>query len=351
MKINLTQNLRPWACLQGGAALTLLAFLAGCGGGGSTGGIGSGIGAGNPTPAPTPVATPTSTPVPASAGGGEIVFSLRGALSRVNLDGSNLTRIPTLPAGPAGGPPDLSGAGGFLTPGAPAWFPGRQELIYGYTGTSRGGAQTSVRRVNRDGSNDREIISFEVAGYADDFEVSPDGSRIAFTRIGGLTKVAVANADGTNLVQITEGFQPSWSPDCRCIVFSRLSNSQYDIYVMNADGSNERRLTTSPDMLETYAQFSPDGRRIVYTSAQRGGQGAIYVMNADGSNPTRLTNNEGASTSRDFEPEWTSDGSRIVFLSNRNGGEDATFFIMNADGSNQRQLFSTPIQADEYDLR
>lgn len=110
-------------------------------------------------------------------------------------------------------------------------------------------------------------------------------------------------------------------------------------------------MTTSPDMLETYAQFSPDGRRIVYTSAQRGGQGAIYVMNADGSNPTRLTNNEGASTSRDFEPEWTSDGSRIVFLSNRNGGEDATFFIMNADGSNQRQLFSTPIQADEYDLR
>src|SRR5437773_823208 len=98
------------------------------------------------------------------------------------------------------------------------------------------------------------------------------------------------------------------------IAFVRTSGTEAgDVYVMNADGSGQRRLTRdwANDVLP---DWSPDGRRIAFVS-KRDGNSEVYVMNADGSGERRLTRN----TADDAEPAWSPDGRTIVFESNRHG--------------------------------
>jgi Tol biopolymer transport system component len=99
-------------------------------------------------------------------------------------------------------------------------------------------------------------------------------------------------------------------------------NQVQDIYVMDADGANLVRVTSDPASDDQPA-WSPDGSRIVFMSERDGTQG-IFVMNADGSGVVRLTSDF------DTDPAWSPDGSRIAF--SRYVGEEA-MFIMNADGS------------------
>ena len=96
---------------------------------------------------------------------------------------------------------------------------------------------------------------------------------------------------------------------------------------MNIDGSNLTRLTQSDDN-DSGPVWSPDGTKIAFSSL-RDGNFEVYVMNADGSNPINLTNDEEA---RDTAPSWSADGSRIVFISYRNGSRG--IYVINADGSN-----------------
>ena len=125
-------------------------------------------------------------------------------------------------------------------------------------------------------------------------------------------------------------YQPSWSPDGTQIAFAsdRENGSSIisdDIYVMNADGSNQIRLTKSggydyqPGRLAEVKHYgpswSPDGTQIVFASDRESDSYIkdIYVMNADGSNQIRLTESGG------YEPSWSPDGTQIVFASDRIG--------------------------------
>ena len=117
------------------------------------------------------------------------------------------------------------------------------------------------------------------------------------------------NADGSGQTRLTNNDAwdqfPSWSPDGSRIAFRSYRDGDYDIYVMNADGSGLTNLTNnagrhysarrSPDS----ARWSPDGSRIAFESV-RDGNDEIYVMNADGSGQTRLTDND----AMDWWPSW-----------------------------------------------
>ncbi len=179
---------------------------------------------------------------------------------------------------------------------------------------------------------------------------SPDGKKIAFVRGLGIVdgiyvaNIYVMNADGTNQTRLTNNSvsdtSPEWSPDGTRIVFesrrqfvATSGNSQ--IYVMNADGSNQTRLTNNTG-LDLFPKWSPDGTRIVfqrYTPPPVSAE--IHVMNADGSNQTQLTNLGSA-----LSPRWSPDSSRIAFYSDRDG--KAQIYVMNADGSNQTRLTNNP---------
>ena len=125
------------------------------------------------------------------------------------------------------------------------------------------------------------------------------------------------------------------------IVFSSNRDGNSEIYVMNADGSNQTRLTNHPGF-DGAPVWAPDGQRIAFTSG-RGGNAEIYVMNADGTGVSQLTDttdgwNEPSTSPFSGSPAWSSDGQRIAFSSNRESVLGSEVYVMNADGTNVARL-------------
>ncbi len=171
---------------------------------------------------------------------------------------------------------------------------------------------------------------------------SPDGSLITFTSDRhGNWELYTMSPDGSGIVRLTntpenEGW-PSWTPDGRFIVYSSDETGTSEVYIMNNDGTNRRQLTDLPDRFNTYPFVSPDGTKIVFSSQVTAvNEGEIYVMDIDGSNMTRLT----STAALNYAPSWSPDGSKIVFVSDRDGNDN--IWVMNADGSNQTRLTTEP---------
>ena len=169
---------------------------------------------------------------------------------------------------------------------------------------------------------------------------SPDGTSIAFAsnRDALGTNIWVVPAAGGTPVKHTQvgGTSPDWSPDGKKIVFSSYRDLNGEIYVMNADGTAQTRLTSTTDAAEQEPVWSPDGSKIAYTS-YRSGPAQIWVMNADGSGQVQLTGLTDGSTS--YSPTWSPDGTKIAFTSFRAGRPD--LYIMNADGTDQTRITDT----------
>ena len=164
---------------------------------------------------------------------------------------------------------------------------------------------------------------------------SPDGTRIAFNSIrDGNWEIYVMNVDGSGQARLTNNstndFDPAWSPDGTRIAFYSYRDGNWDIYVMNADGTGQVRLTNNAAG-DVSPAWSPDGTRIAFNS-DRDGNDEIYVMNADGSGPVRLTNYSAI----DAAPAWSPDGTRLAYESYR--GVYYAIHVMNADGSGQTPL-------------
>ena len=171
-------------------------------------------------------------------------------------------------------------------------------------------------------------------------------NRIAFASdrdsTGGADGMYVMNADGSDVTYLMEypSGDPIWSPDGSRIAFDYYDDGNHDIYVMNADGSGRTNLTNHPAD-DRSPSWSPDGRRIAFVSLRDGpgtdlfGRNAeIYVMNADGSAQTRLTNDPAT----DKDPSWSPDGQRIAFYSKRDDSFCGDLYVMNADGSSKTSL-------------
>lgn len=121
---------------------------------------------------------------------------------------------------------------------------------------------------------------------------------------------------------------PAWSPDGRKIAFCSTRGGNHDIWVMDADGSNLRQLTTDPAP-DYVSAWSPDGMKIAFTTL-RTGDAEIFVMNADGSEQRNLTNH----AEFDGDPAWSPDGQHILFTSRRSG--DFRLYLTDPAGSTVR---------------
>jgi Tol biopolymer transport system component len=165
---------------------------------------------------------------------------------------------------------------------------------------------------------------------------SPDGERIAYidnpAHPGIDYELFVTNSVGSTPQQLTDtaGYQtyaaPDWSPDGSRLCVASNENGNFDIFLIDPDGSNLQQLTFS-DADERAPTWSPDGTRIAFES-NRDGNWDIYVMNADGSDIQRITDDPG----NDQAPAWSPDGSRLAFQTDRDGNWE--IYLMAADGSN-----------------
>jgi Tol biopolymer transport system component len=171
---------------------------------------------------------------------------------------------------------------------------------------------------------------------------TPPPGTIAFeTNRTGDFEVFKMNADGTNPVNLTNNAasdtEPDWSPDGTKVAFVSDRNGNNEIYVMNADGSGQTRLTTNSES-ETGPEWSPDGTKIAFETHRE-----VYVMNADGSGQVNLTSN----AAFDGHPAWSSDGTKIAFHTSRTGDiGDYFIYVMNPDGSNPVELSGILARSD-----
>lgn len=232
---------------------------------------------------------------------------------------------------------------------------------------------TDIYVMRADGSDITRLTSL-LPAYNLEPAWSPDGARIAFTsRLGLDSQVAVVNVDGSDLVILTRGpgdsHDPAWSPDGHEIAFTArydddlsevlpgwlsvlaaIPDGRPHIFVMSADGSNLRKLT-SDSAGEGSPAWSPDGSQIAFVSYRDdardpdlGGNPEIYVVSAGGGTPTPLTDDPAG----DFEPTWSPDGSKIAFASGRDSYNPTKpigfsflvteIYVMNADGSDQTRI-------------
>ncbi len=182
-------------------------------------------------------------------------------------------------------------------------------------------------------------------------QADPRQWKIAFdSQRDGNRDIYVMDANGGNVRRLTQtsgklrlSWKPKWSPDRTRIAFhsnrdgtaAEGRSEENEIYVMNANGGNLRRLTNN-DAADLDPVWSPDGNKIAFVS-HRDGNPEIYVMDADGGNVRRLTNNFVV----DREPAWSPDRRTVAFESHRDGNPD--IYVMDADGGNVRRLTQNPV--------
>ena len=155
--------------------------------------------------------------------------------------------------------------------------------------------------------------------------------------------IYVMEDDGTQRRRLTQttaptrDIYPRWSPDGDRIVFVRYMEQNQrssELFLMNANGTNVQRLTDN-NVGDNYPSWSPDGKKIAFRSS-RSGNREVYVMDLATRDVTQLTGLEDGDEMGSTVPDWSPDGAQIVYEKFTEFGKD--IYVMSADGTNQRPL-------------
>ncbi len=244
-----------------------------------------------PTDTPEPTAAPTETPVPKPAATktpnptprpkvGKILFTSNRVswddIFVMREDGSDIQQLTTM-----GRCYDAH------------FTPDGGTIVFSHP-TDR---NWDLWKMNADGSGLVNLTN--TTDNIEDYPVvAPDGTRIAylFGWYGGF-EIYTMKLDGSDRKPVTSreiDLQPNWSPDSQKIAFSSLRSGSWNIWVVNRDGSDLRQVTTfGPERIADSPIFSPNGKKIAFTTITQGTAWEIWVVDLDGSNPHKVVGTVG----------------------------------------------------------
>lgn len=308
-------------------------------------------------------------------------FSSSAADNTIRFDGieapvhdATTDRLETeVPKGASDGPIEVTvGQKSTIGPDFNVITDGTMEVV---TSTSGSDHDPNGYTITVDGSSSKSADTNDATFFSDLQEGSHDAE------LSGIAENCSAEGSNPRSVNITAGDTTTTTFDVRCeavatnqIVFHSDRDGDDEIFLMNADGSNPRKLTNN-SATDEYAAISNDGTKIAFVSDrggsehlyvmdadgtdarqltgltgfsgfptwspndskiafddERSGNREIYTINADASGRTRITNNSAS----DFSPTWSPDGSKIAFTSDRDG--DKEIYSINPDGTGLRQI-------------
>ena len=184
------------------------------------------------------------------------------------------------------------------------------------------------------------LAVFLLAGCGSSVSKRPPAFLFVSTKDGDYA-IFGADAEGDHVRRLTEEkgdptspeglffqVEPAWSPDARRIAFASLRSGKSHIYVMRADGTGTRQLTSGP-LGDDHPSWSPDGRRIVFAR-----EGALFVVPSAGGRAKRVGRGPGQAA----DPHWSPDGRLIVYDYRVPGSPVREVYVMRPDGTGNRQV-------------
>ena len=182
----------------------------------------------------------------------------------------------------------------------PAWMPDGQKIVF----TSDRGQGEKIYLIDIAAGEEQLLTEVNFRSGLANF--SPDGKHMVFTGNELGWGIYLMDLNDKRIARVTSrggSCRPDWSPDGKTIAYvSHLSDPSGDIWLMDAGGQNQRRLTTTPELSDYYPAWSADGQWIAYAASPdgRNGNWDLYVISVDGAKRMRLTDDE----SRNKFPDW-----------------------------------------------
>lgn len=195
-----------------------------------------------------------------------------------------------------------------------------------------------VYLMNADGSNQRKLPHVNDVNYGQKMSWAPDATRLILIANGDIHSVDSSGGDLTRLTHDADGKGSlSYAPNGTEIAFAKWKGRQdSEVYVMNADGSNQRNISGDSNSVDITPMWSPDGCKIAFSRAL-GGQYEVWIMNRDGTNQKNLSNDI---TRNDFVNAWSPSGGYLVYSSWVVGGDRnlTELFVLDTTGLYKKQI-------------